>query len=610
MRKLLGTLRQTRIRLRLVVSLPLFILLSGTAGMIAMFFLVGRYQTEQTTNFQLVLARNLITNAQQDVTSGSNLFGALGDQVGSYDRIRSQDGVGFVLLRTRPAGDYLLFDPASLITPADQIELLTLTTDVATPRILPLGLTQQRYLASAHAAGRPGYFLIALEPWASVQRPAYLLFRLGVLVALLVTIGIAATAYVLTAPLHRLAERTRDLARRELVDPVEVESILERAREPEETASLALALEQSLNALVDLKRALHGIMESIEGGVLAADDQGRIQYVNTAARMLLGLEGNLIGRPLREVVPSPEENLAFLDLLDELFDEGLAYGRTREIPLRNGRGETLQLGISTALVPDEEGRVLNHLVVLVDLTDIAELKERVRQADRLSALGSMATKVAHEIRNPLGSIKGLAQLVLEAQPGEAPIAEYMQRVVREVDRLSGIVDELLDYSQRRPLSLEWVDLNELIREGLEMARFRIGDRGPALLQELASGLPHLRLDRNRFLQALLNIVLNALQAVGSEGVVTISTFLEKIPQGRRLVLEVADNGPGIVPEALDHIFDPFFTTKENGSGLGLSIAHTVVREHEGVIQVESKPGQGTTFRIIIPQNRWEEESSS
>jgi signal transduction histidine kinase len=249
-------------------------------------------------------------------------------------------------------------------------------------------------------------------------------------------------------------------------------------------------------------------------------------------------------------------------------------------------------------------------VVLVDLTDIAELKERVRQADRLSALGSMATKVAHEIRNPLGSIKGLAQLVLEAQPGEAPIAEYMQRVVREVDRLSGIVDELLDYSQRRPLSLEWVDLNELIREGLEMARFRIGDRGPALLQELASGLPHLRLDRNRFLQALLNIVLNALQAVGSEGVVTISTFLEKIPQGRRLVLEVADNGPGIVPEALDHIFDPFFTTKENGSGLGLSIAHTVVREHEGVIQVESKPGQGTTFRIIIPQNRWEEESSS
>jgi signal transduction histidine kinase len=150
-----------------------------------------------------------------------------------------------------------------------------------------------------------------------------------------------------------------------------------------------------------------------------------------------------------------------------------------------------------------------------------------------------------------------------------------------------------------------VDLNDVVHEGLEMSRFRTGARGPAFLQELEPGLPRVRLDRNRFLQAILNIVVNAIQAVGAEGVVTVSTFMEKLPQGRRMVLEVDDNGPGISPEGLDHIFDPFYTTKENGSGLGLSIAHSVVREHEGVIQVESKLGQGTTFRILIPQSRWE-----
>ena len=144
MSRILGALRQTRIRMRLVVSLPLFILLSGAAGIIATFVLVGRYQTEQATNFQLVMARNLITNAQQDAAAGEDLFGALGDQVGRHDRMQTREGVGFVLLRTRPAGPYLIFDPASLVTPADQIELLTLTADVATPRILPLGLEQRR----------------------------------------------------------------------------------------------------------------------------------------------------------------------------------------------------------------------------------------------------------------------------------------------------------------------------------------------------------------------------------------------------------------------------------------------------------------------------------
>jgi PAS domain S-box-containing protein len=456
-------------------------------------------------------------------------------------------------------------------------------------------------------AVRNGYFLIAMEPFRNVRALAGWALRLGAIVAVITALALLATAWVMTAPLHRLAERIRELARRELLDPKEIEEIIEKAREPEEVAALTLALEQALTAMVNLKRSIHGIIETMEGGILAADEEGRLQLINSAAREIMGLEGSLVGRPLRQIVPSPEGNTAFIAILDELLNEQITYSRPREIQIVNGRGETLELGVATSLIPGEEGKILSSVVVILDLTELVELQERVRKADRLSALGSMATKVAHEIRNPLGSVKGLGQLVLESEEEGSETYRYMERIVREVDRLSNIVDELLDYSQRRPLTLDSVDLNDVVREGLDMARFREGDHAPTLLQELDLSLPPIRMDRNRFLQAVLNVLVNALQAVDSDGgVVTVSTFREETTKGGQIVLEISDNGPGIPPDVLDHIFDPFFTTKEDGSGLGLSIAHTIVREHEGVLEVDSKLGQGTTFRILLPRYRWGE----
>ena len=246
---------------------------------------------------------------------------------------------------------------------------------------------------------------------------------------------------------------------------------------------------------------------------------------------------------------------------------------------------------------------------MIDLSEVIELKERLRRADRMSSLGNMATKVAHEIRNPLGSVKGLGQLALESLDEGSEPYQYLERIVREVDRLSGIVAELLDYSQRRPLTLESADVNDLVKEGLDMARFRLGERGPTILQELDLSLEPMRMDRNRLLQAFHNIIVNALQAIGTEGAITVATYREERPGGDRVVIEIADNGPGIPADVLEHIFDPFYTTKENGSGLGLSIAHTIVREHQGRLDVESKLGQGTIFRIVLQDYRIDEGNS-
>gem|GEM_PF-1967493 len=604
----LPRLSRTRVRLRLVVGLPLLILLVATAVLAYAYVRISRIQQDLAFDHHLALADNLAAAAQQESEeSGTDLFGTLGSEVGMYARRQPGGGVRFVLVRTEPAGPIRFFDPEGAITRSDETRLLTLTSDLATPRVMPVGLDAQSHLVTAHMAVRNGFFLIAMEPFRNVRALADWALRLGAVVALMTALALLAMAWVITAPLHRLAERTRELARRELLDPKEVEEIIEKAREPEEVAALTLALEQALTALVDLKRSIHGIIEAMEGGILATDEGGRLQHINSAAREIMGLEGTLVGRPLRQIVPSPDRNKAFLAILDELLDGQVTYSRPREIQIVNGRGETLELGVATSLIPSEDGKILSSIVVLVDLTELVELQERVRKADRLSALGSMATKVAHEIRNPLGSVKGLGQLVLETEDEGSETYRYMERIVREVDRLSSIVDELLDYSQRRLLTLESVNLNEVVREGLEMARFTEGDRGPTLLQELDLSLPPVRMDRNRFLQAVLNVVVNALQAVDLEGgVVTVSTFREETSRGGQIVLEISDNGPGIPSDALDHIFDPFFTTKEGGSGLGLSIAHTIIREHEGVLEVDSKLGQGTTFRIVIPRYRWGE----
>ncbi|MFO7769070.1 MAG: ATP-binding protein [bacterium] len=610
MASLFDRVRGTRVRLRLVVSLPLLILLIASAVMVVSYFRIREHAQRQALDYHVLLARNLSAAAERAVGregSEGDLLGELAAQVALQGRARTQEGVRFVLMRTPPAGPLLFHDPTASITTADQTNLLTLTADLATPRVLNIGIDSRPFLASAHLAVQSGFYLVALEPFTAVRSLADWILQTGVIAALLTALALFAAAWVITAPLHRLAQKTRELARQELADSEEVEAILNGAREPEETAALALAFEQAMTSLVDLKRTIHGFIESMKGGLIAANREGQVQYVNSTARELLGLEGRLDGRPVRQIVPSPQENGALLEILDDLFQKEITYGHPRELTVRNGRGERLQLGVATSVVTDAQNRVINHIVVLVDLTEMAELKDRVRRADRLSSLGSMATKVAHEIRNPLGSVKGLVQLALESTGEEEASRRYLERVVREVDRLSSIVDELLDYSQRRPLSLEWVDLNEVVKESVEVARFKDGARGgPTLLQELDLDLPRVRMDRNRFLQAVLNLVLNALQAVDpSSGVITLSTYREDTGRGPRLVVEVSDNGPGIPPEVMEHIFDPFYTTKEEGSGLGLSITHTIVQEHESRLEADTKPGQGSTFRILIPRDRWE-----
>jgi signal transduction histidine kinase len=226
---------------------------------------------------------------------------------------------------------------------------------------------------------------------------------------------------------------------------------------------------------------------------------------------------------------------------------------------------------------------------------ILEIEEQLRRADRLSALGELSAGMAHEIRNPLGSIRAAAEILQDGIDPADKRHEFARILVREVDRLNRVVEDFLRFARPAPVERGRLDLNEALSAVLQLTR------QPALKNSVRTELrpgrvPPLAGDREQLKQAFLNLVLNALQAMPQGGVLTVSSEAE----GGEARIRFADTGQGIAPENLEKIFNPFFTTRDEGTGLGLAITHRIVQGHGGRIEVESRVGEGTTFTVILP----------
>jgi signal transduction histidine kinase len=226
------------------------------------------------------------------------------------------------------------------------------------------------------------------------------------------------------------------------------------------------------------------------------------------------------------------------------------------------------------------------------------VEEQLRHNERLSTLGLLAAEVAHEIRNPLTVMKLLFHS-LDLQFGAAdPRSRDAVVMAEKMEQLNTIVNQLLGYARTTEPAFEWVDLNELLGDVLLLARHKLQQQGVVLRTEFAAGLPKLRLDRGQIEQACLNLILNATEAMPRGGTLTVAT--ELLPSSF-LLLTFRDTGVGMTAAQRDRLFEPFLTTKARGTGLGLAIVHKIVVEaHRGRIEVESAPGQGTTFRLLLP----------
>jgi two-component system nitrogen regulation sensor histidine kinase GlnL len=271
-------------------------------------------------------------------------------------------------------------------------------------------------------------------------------------------------------------------------------------------------------------------------------------------------------------------------------------------------GKLTPVGVSTSPLLSSRGERIGTIVLLRDLTNVRKLEDAVRQADRLSSLGALAAGLAHEIKNPLGGIKGAAQLLELEFPESEELREYIRVMLKEVQRVNVIVEELLALASPGRPKLAQVNLHRVLSDIVLLQKQVAGAKGVAINQNFDPSIPPILGDESLLTQLFLNLIKNATEAAPEGGAVKVTSRVLSdyimTPKGERrarmIAIEVADNGPGIPAEVQEHLFTPFFTTKSKGTGLGLAICQKIVSEHRGMIKVDSSATCGTVFTVMIP----------
>jgi two-component system nitrogen regulation sensor histidine kinase GlnL len=348
------------------------------------------------------------------------------------------------------------------------------------------------------------------------------------------------------------------------------------------------------------------VLASIEDGVVVLDREGRILDLNPAAELLTGVSAP-------QAAGTDVEALFRLSpWVAEMARGTLAEGAARrrgEGDLTSSRRQRSDVPVSAACAPvidDAEGRVRGAVLVLHDLTLQRTLEATTRRADRLAALGTVAQGLAHEIRNPLGGIKGAAQL-LRGRLADPELERCTDVIIREVERLDGLIEQLRELGTPPRLQLEPINIHRVLNDVLALEHQSPVWGRVVLRTGFDPSLPAVRGDRAQLTQVFLNLVKNALEALGGEGELEVSTQIEARfhirrggGRGRFLSVIVADTGPGIPEDDQAHLFSPFFSTKPRGSGLGLAVCHRIVTEHGGAIVHETRAGRGACFRVTLP----------
>jgi len=374
---------------------------------------------------------------------------------------------------------------------------------------------------------------------------------------------------------------------------------------------LVAVLSGSLAQRLSQARVLsHEILESIGQGLMVVDKEGRLLYVNTEARKLLGREDLAIGTFAAEALS--EERLA--PVRERLGEPG-PFETTFE--LKTGEGERLPLRLAVRPVLARRRRSAERIFVLTDLTLRLRMEAALRAAERSEAISEMSLSIAHEIRNPLAALRGATQEIRHKLPPGEFAAELLEIVLSESDRLDRIIGEFLNFARTRPLHKVRCDLEEVLEETVLLLQQSPGG-AEAQIELETRGDTVCRADAEQLRQVFLNLGLNALAALGEGGELRVRVWpceqrefartagergSSSSPRiGREgLAVTFADNGCGMDEETRRRAFDPFFTTRPDGSGLGLPVVARIMRAHEGEVSIESKPGEGTRVSLWLPR---------
>lgn len=377
--------------------------------------------------------------------------------------------------------------------------------------------------------------------------------------------------------------------------------LLQQRRDLEATHE---SLRERFQEVADLKSYTDSILSSITSGIVTLDLDGRVATVNPAAELLTGLfSGEIAGRYCTEVFAHTPEVVEIL--METLASR--AGTATVSLSLRRRNGTAVPVEMSTAPLRGLEGKDLGVVGVFRDVSQVRELEGQLRRSDRLAALGTLAAGLAHEIKNPLASLRTFTRII-PRKFEDARFRETFMRVVpHELERINGIVEQLLELARPSRLRPAPLTILGVLDRVLELYANELDAKEITVSREYAREIPAITADPERLYEAFVNLVSNALAAMATGGRLTVRTGWHRPSEpavrgagGRRVRIEIEDTGSGISPSEAEKVFDPFFTTKAEGTGLGLALTHKIIEDHGGSIGFRSTPGVGTVFTVLLP----------
>nr|WP_246423112.1 two-component system sensor histidine kinase AtoS [Roseospira visakhapatnamensis] len=370
----------------------------------------------------------------------------------------------------------------------------------------------------------------------------------------------------------------------------------------DELGAIVDAINAMAKELLDARSLTENIMASVADGIIAIDVDGNIAAFNPAAEALYAVRAEaVIGQPYHALFVDGTDMVSVL--LDTLETGRTHIGVTLTIPRTD---PALKITASSSVLRDGDGQRIGAVVVLKDVSERDRLMEQVMQADRLAALGELTAGIAHEIRNPLTSIRGFMQYLSECRTID-DWKEYGPLIIRQVDSLNHIIGELLAFGRPRPPCIGKVLVNRIAEEMAFLAR---GKSDARIDLDLDADVPEIDADGEALKQALLNLIINALQAIEERPSMDADadagrsvTIATRRHDADRVMIRVSDTGVGLDPKHLKKVFDPFFSTKAAGTGLGLAMVHRIVNVHNGEITLDSQEGKGTVVTLLLPIER-------
>ena len=354
------------------------------------------------------------------------------------------------------------------------------------------------------------------------------------------------------------------------------------------------------------------LLENLTTGVIAAGIDERITVFNNEAGQITELDWQTVVDHSIDELPQP-----LRDALRKTLSSGESQEHN-ELILRFGdRGIVVRA--STSIFHGEDRQVLGALLVLTDITALKRLELQIRRSDRLASLGTLSAGMAHEIKNPLVSIKTFAQLLPERYQDSDFRDTFSNLIGHEIDRIDSLVNQLLRFARPTKPHLQPMHVHEILEKTLLLVGHRLYQKDIKLNRSLSAEVDTIRADPDQLEQVFLNFFINAMDAMKDGGELTVSTeiglderWVSGLSQSNGesnevLRVSIRDSGEGIRSEDIPHVFDPFFTTKDYGTGLGLSVVHGIIQEHGGQIEVESELEKGTAFHILLPLVHFDSE---